>query len=437
MLLIPKSAASTARTIEMKSSFTVDAAEKMSAVTVEQAASFLDIDPSKFIDEAIRFDIWIYIEVPIGAPLAATYLNSSRRALDAFKHDDFSALATEDGNFSGYTLNYYGAAFQLRVGSEVLRAIKQSGVSWQQRFWDFRRSAPAPDFHSAFTGVEDEARWRDPTYEATGCFISPIIRQGEKYSLDFYVIKKSHLLVSGPDLARWMGYAGYDSTGRYPRFPRDRHNLWIKNGGISPTSRQQEEANQPVSFDEPWAQQVIQLVDELLNLLYQKKTASISHFTVDRGAGLRELVKVYCGFMVRYPKGPRTFERFDEYLFKERCFSAMDFSENYKKKLFHVLISKSVFAEGNRKKLGTHLARTKILKELKDLQVSKGLLIIISVAADYIGQDSLVSGSVLDKSFIDLGISANNMPVIKRILALHDATTGPKPTKAGKQFFVP
>ena len=69
--------------------------------------------------------------------------------------------------------------------------------------------------------------------------------------------------------------------------------------------------------------------------------------------------------------------------------------------------------------------------------MSKGLLIIISVAAEYIGQDSLVSGSVLDKSFIDLGISANNMPVIKRILALHDATTGPKPTKAGKQFFVP
>ncbi|PIF16778.1 hypothetical protein CLU89_3879 [Acidovorax sp. 30] len=403
----------------------------MAAVTVEQAASFLDIDPSKFIDEAIRFDIWIYIEVPIGAPLAATYLNSSRRALDAFKHDDFGALATEDGNFSGYIFNYYGAAFQFRVGSEVLRAIKRSGVSWQQRFWDFRRSASAPEFHSAFTGVEDEARWRDPTHEATACFISPIIRLREKYSLDFYVIKKSHLLVSGPDLARWMGYAGYDSTGRYPRFPRDRHNFWTK------TSLQQEEANQPVSFDEPWAQQVIQLVDELLNLLYQKKTASISHFTVDRGAGLRELVKVYCGFMVRYPKGPRTFERFDEYLFKERCFSAMEFSANYKHKLFHVLIAKSVFAEGNTKRLGTHLARTKILKELEGLQVSKGLLIIISVAAEYIGQDAPVSASVLDKSFIDLGISANNMPVIKKILALHDTKTGPKPAKAGKQFFTP
>lgn len=420
----------------MKSSFTVDAAEKMSAVTVEEAASFLDIDPSKFIDEAIRFDIWIYIEVPIGAPLAAIYFNSSRRALDVFKHDDFGALATEDGNFSGYTLNYYGAAFQLRVGPEVLKKIKKSGFSWQQRFWDFRRSAPAPEFHSNFTQVENEALWREGPYETTACFVAPVIVFGDKYLADFYVIKRSHLLVSGPDLAKWMGYSGYDRSGKYPIFPRDRFNRFKGSANGSPRMQVLEQRNEKVLFDEAWAQNVINLVDHLLNLLYRKKAASKSGIAVDRGFGLQELVKVYCDFWVRFPTGQGNFVNFDDCLKRRPFFSEMKISENYKRKLFHTIIRKSAFTEVEENRLGVHLSRNKIMEELKEKRVREGLLAIIAVAADHISKESPVSVSLFDQSLRKLGIAENNMPVIKKILALHDSKTGPKPARVSSHFLV-
>lgn len=420
----------------MTNSFTVEAAEKLAYKNVEEAARLLEIEPSKFIDEAIRFDIWIYIEVPVGAPLAATYINTSRRALDAFKHDDFGALETEVGIFTGETINNFGPTFQLRVGPEVLRKIKKSGVSWQQRFWDFRRSAPAPEFHSNFTQVENEALWREGPYEITACFVAPVILLGDKYLPDFYVIKRSHLLVSGPDLAKWMGYSRYDKSGKYPVFPRDRFNRFKRPANGSPRMQVQEEQNRKVVFDEAWAQNVINLVDELLNLLYSKKAASTSGLSVDRGFGLQELVRVYCDFWVRFPKGQGNFDNFDDCLKRRPFFSEMKISENYKRKLFHTIIKKSVFAQGDEKRLGVHLARNKIMKELEGERVSEGLLAIIGVAADYISKESPVSASVFDQSLRRLGIAENNMPVIRKILALHDSKTGPKPARVSSHFLV-
>lgn len=421
----------------MKNSFTVEAAEKIGNMNVEEAARLLEIEPSRFIDEAIRFDIWIYIEVPVGAPLAATYVNSSRRALDALRHDDFGVLKAEEGHYSDYVLSNDGAAFQLRVGSEVLRVIRQSGVAWQQRFWSFRRSAPLPDFNSAVTGVRGEADFRDPAYEATACFITPIVILDDRYLPDFYVIKRSHLLVSGHDLAKWMGYSGHDTTGKYPIFPRDRHNRSRIMRNLPPMYELKEEQIARDSFDEEWAQKVVRLVDENIDAFYTKQIASTSHFTVDRGAGLRDLVKVYCGFRVHCSRGEESFPIFDKYLERTRYFSDIKLSDDYKRKLFHSLFKPKNLPSVPRQALGAKISEKKFLEELRALRVGDGMLAIIAVATETICQESLARAPVLDEKFEKLGIRANNRPVIRKILALHDKTTGPKSNKVGTRHWTP
>lgn len=406
-------------------------------MNVEEAARLLEIEPSRFIDEAIRFDIWIYIGVPVGAPLAATYVNSSRRALDALRHDDFGALKAEEGHYSYYVLSNDGAAFQLRVGSEVLREIRQSGVSWQQRFWNFRRSAPLPDFHSAVTGVKGEADFRDPAYEATACFINPIVNLDDRYLPDFYVIKRSHLLVSGHDLAKWMGYSGYDATGKYPAFPRDRHNRSRIMIGLPQGYQKKEEQIAQNSFNEEWAQKVVRLVDENIDAFYTKQIASTSHFTVDRGAGLRDLVKVYCGFRVHCSRGVESFANFEKYLEQTRYFSDIKLSDDYKRKLFHSLFKPKNLASVPRQELAAKLSEQVFLNNLRAERVGDGMLAIIAVATETICQKSLARAPVLDEKFERLGITANNRPVIRKILALHDNTTGPKPNKVGTRYWSP